>query len=109
MKAKIEEWVNHGLALHGLTESIEKTFGSNPESPIHDIPWKIFSSYTKILANSICGGENFPAVIYDLEWFAWECDLGRKPMGAKLSNGKEVLVNGVDALVEILNDSIRKA
>lgn len=108
MKAKIEEWANHGLALHGLTSSIEKTFGSNPESPIHDIPWKIFSSYTKELSVSI-GKDDHAAFLYDLEWFAWECDLGRKPMGAKLSNGKEVLVNGVEALVEILNDSIRKA
>jgi len=104
---RVEKWMNHGLTLHGLTDSVTKLLGSAPESPINDIPWRMFEDYTEELARHI-GEDNYASVLYDLNWFAWECDLGRKPMTA-INGGHEIEVKDLKSFLVLLEISEKES
>lgn len=99
----VERWIETARRVDETFGRIEAAFMANPENEIRSAIWSMFGEYTRTLA----------AIISDdaedargwLEWFAWECDFGRKPMEMVFSDGETLLVVGAsDLLAAIQTD-----
>ena len=89
-------WVDRAKALHAAQYSLNTLLMASPEAPIFKAAWDMFTGYTKQLAEALGDEDGW------MEWFAWECQLGEKPMEMSFANGEKLLVVGVDDLVDVI-------
>jgi hypothetical protein len=95
----IEHWVQTARRVEDQFGLLDKTLPSHPESPFKSAMWGMFDAYTQTLAEILGDEDGW------LEWFAWECDFGRKPMEMQFSDGETLLVVGAsDLLAAIRTD-----
>jgi hypothetical protein len=99
----VERWIETARRVDETFGRIEAAFMANPENEIRSAIWSMFGEYTRTLAAIISDdAENARGW---LEWFAWECDFGRKPMEMVFSDGETLLVVGAsDLLAAIQTD-----
>jgi hypothetical protein len=99
----IERWIQAALRLHDTYGKLEKAFMASPENEIRAAIWGMFDEYTKVLAELL--SDDTEDALGWLEWFAWECDFGRKPHEMEFSDGETLMVVGAsDLLAAILAD-----
>lgn len=89
-------WMERGKQLHKTQDEISALLMAAPEAPLFKAAWDCFSGYTRNLAKNIGDQDGF------LEWFAWECEFGKKPMEVKFPNGEKLMVCGVADLVDAI-------
>lgn len=97
----IERWIQSALRLDDTYGKLERAFMASPENEIRGAVWGMFDEYTQTLAELL---SDDPADAQEwLEWYAWECDFGRKPKKMEFSDGEALLVVGPsDLLAAIL-------
>lgn len=89
-------WVERGKELHRTQDATSATLMASPEAPLFKAAWECFVGYTKNLAEIIGDDDGW------LEWFAWECELGQKPMEMTFANGERLMVCGVEDLIDAM-------
>jgi hypothetical protein len=99
----LERWIETARRVDDSYGKIEDVFMASPENKIRSAIWGMFGEYTKVLAELI--SDDPEDAQGWLEWFAWECDFGRKPKEMQFSDGESLLVVGAsDLLSAILTD-----
>jgi hypothetical protein len=99
----VERWVETAIRVQDTFGKIENAFMASPENEIRSAIWDMFREYTWTLACQV--GNDPPDAFGWLEWFAWECDFGRKPMEMVFADGETLLVVGAsDLLAAIRTD-----
>jgi hypothetical protein len=99
----IQKWIDAAIRVQDTFGKIENAFMASPENEIRSSIWSMFSEYTRVLAEQLSEDDAEDARGW-LEWFAWECDFGRKPKMAFV-NGEALLVVGAsDLLAAICTD-----
>ena len=99
----VERWVETAIRVQDTFGKIENAFMASPENEIRSAIWDMFGEYTRTLAAQL--SEDAEDARGWLEWFAWECDFGRKPMEMVFANGETLLVVGAsDLLAAIRTD-----
>jgi hypothetical protein len=99
----VERWIDTARRVDETFGRIEAAFMANPENEIRAAIWNMFGEYTRTLATII--SDDAEDARGWLEWFAWECDFGRKPMEMVFSDGETLLVVGAsDLLAAIQTD-----
>ena len=99
----VEKWIETALNLDDKFGKLEKLLMAHPENPVRTAIWEMFSEYTKTLAKLL--RTDTDETIGWLEWFAWECDFGRKPKEMTFTDGECLLVVGAsDLLAAIQSD-----
>lgn len=76
---------------------IETAFMASPENAIRTAIWDVFAEYTRTLAWQL--SDDAEDAHGWLEWFAWECDFGRKPIMMVFADGETLLVVGASDLL----------
>lgn len=95
----VERWMEAARRIDDTFGKIEKAFMASPENEVRSAIWGMFGEYTKTVAALVGDEENW------LEWFAWECDFGKRPMEMKFSDGETLMVVGAsDLLAAIRTD-----
>jgi hypothetical protein len=103
MRRLVERWIETARRVDETFGRIEAVFMANPENEIRAAIWSMFAEYTRTLASII--SDDAEDARGWLEWFAWECDFGRKPMEMVFSDGETLLVVGAsDLLAAIQTD-----
>lgn len=92
MVPRLKEWQTCGLALYEAQDAAYKAIGSSFDSPFWEVIFAAWKSYTRAVAELVGDDGEW------LDWFDCECDLGRRPKLATLSNGKAVCVKTVQQL-----------
>jgi hypothetical protein len=96
-------WVDTAIRVQDTFGKIENAFMASPENEIRSAIWDMFGEYTRTLAAQL--SHDAEDARGWLEWFAWECDFGRKPMEMVFANGETLLVVGAsDLLAAIRTD-----
>lgn len=99
----VERWVQTAIRVQDTLGKIENAFMASPENEISSAIWDMFGEYTRTLAAQL--SDDAEDASGWLEWFAWECDFGRKPMEMVFANGETLLVVGAsDLLAAIRTD-----
>jgi len=99
----VSRWVDTAIMVQDTFGKIENAFMASPENEIHSSIWGMFGEYTRTLAAQL--SDDAEDARGWLEWFAWECDFGRKPMEMVFANGEKLLVVGAsDLLAAIRTD-----
>jgi hypothetical protein len=99
----IQKWIDAAIRVQDTFGKIENAFMASPENEIGSAIWDMFSEYTRTLAAQL--SDDAEDARGWLEWFAWECDFGRKPMEMVFANGEVLLVVGAsDLLAAICTD-----
>ena len=99
----VERWVETAIRVQDTFGKIENAFMASPENKIRSAIWDMFGEYTRTLAAQL--SDDAEDARGWLEWFAWECDFGRKPMEMVFSDGETLLVVGAsDLLAAIRTD-----
>ena len=99
----VERWVQTAIRVQDTFGKIENAFMASPENGIRSAIWDMFGEYTRTLAEQL--SDDAEDARGWLEWFAWECDFGRKPMEMVFANGETLLVVGAsDLLAAIRTD-----
>ena len=88
----IQPWINRGKAVEAIVEDAKRLIGADPESPIIRELYGTFGALTKSTAERIGDQEGW------LEWFAWECEFGRKPKEVEFPDGEILMVVGASDL-----------
>ncbi len=99
----VERWMQAAIRVQDTFGRLEESLMASPENEIRAAIWDMFAQYTRTLAMQL--GDDAEDAQGWLEWFAWECDFGRKPMEMVFSDGETLLVVGAsDLLAAILAD-----
>jgi hypothetical protein len=99
----VERWLETAIRVQNTFGKIENAFMASPENEIRSAIWAMFGEYTRTLAAQL--SDDAEDARGWLEWFAWECDFGRKPMEMVFANGETLLVVGAsDLLAAIRTD-----
>ena len=99
----VQRWVDTAIRVQDTFGRIENAFMASPENEITSSIWGMFGEYTKTLAAQL--SDDAEDARGWLEWFAWECNFGRKSMEMVFADGETLLVNGVsDLLAAIRTD-----
>jgi len=93
----VSSWVDTAIRVQDTFGKIEDAFMASPENEIRSSIWGMFGEYTKTLAAQL--SDDAEDASGWLEWFAWECDFGRKPMEMVFADGEKLMVNGVSDLI----------
>lgn len=97
--AMIQKWMDSAIRVQDTFGKIEAAFMASPENKIRGAIWSMFDEYTKTLA-AMFDASSDP---YDwLDWFAWECDFGRKSKMMQFADDEELLVVGAADLVDAI-------
>jgi hypothetical protein len=99
----IDRWVTAATRVQDTFGKIESAFMASPENEIRSAIWGMFNEYTRTLAAQL--SDDAEDALGWLEWFAWECDFGRKPMEMAFADGETLMVVGAsDLLAAIRTD-----
>ena len=99
----VSRWVDTAIRVQDTFGKIEKAFMASPENEIRSAIWDMFGEYTQTLAAQL--SDDTDDARGWLEWFAWECDFGRKPMEMVFADGETLMVVGAsDLLAAIRTD-----
>jgi hypothetical protein len=102
-QALVERWIETARRVDETFGRIEAAFMADPENEIRAAIWSMFAEYTRTLAAQL--SDDAEDARGWLEWFAWECDFGRKPMEMVFADGEKLLVVGAsDLLAAIQTD-----
>lgn len=103
-KQMIRDWAKSGIEFDAHYREW-CSLGMQPESGLLESGWLMFSAYTKAVRQfcNITAWSVDRTHDTDLEYFAYECDFGRKPKRVTF-DGKEIMVDSVDALIQLLED-----
>lgn len=93
----VERWLETAIRVQDTFGKIENAFMASPENEIRSAIWGMFSEYTRTLAAQL--SDDAEDARGWLEWFAWECDFGRKPMEMVFADGETLLVVGASDLL----------
>ncbi len=98
----VERWVQTAIRVQDTFGKIENAFMASPENEIRSAIWEMFSEYTRTLAAQL--SDDADDARGWLEWFAWGCDFGRKPMEMVFANGETLLVVGASDLLDAIRE-----
>lgn len=99
----VSRWVDTAIRVQETFGKIENAFMASPENEIRSAIWDMFGEYTRTLAAQL--SDDAEDARGWLEWFAWECDFGRKPMEMVFADGETLMVVGAsDLLAAIRTD-----
>jgi hypothetical protein len=99
----VSRWVDTAIRVQDTFGKIENAFMASPENEIRSAIWDMFGEYTRTLAAQL--SDDAEDARGWLEWFAWECDFGRKPMEMVFADGEKLMVVGAaDLLAAIRTD-----
>lgn len=99
----VSRWVDTAIRVQDTFGKIENAFMASPENEIRSAIWDMFGEYTRTLAAQL--SDDAEDARGWLEWFAWECDFGRKPMKMVFADGETLMVVGAsDLLAAIRTD-----
>lgn len=99
----IERWAQTAIRVQDTFGKIENALMASPENEIRTAIWDMFGEYTRTLAAQL--SDDAEDARGWLEWFAGECDFGRKPREIAFANGEKLLVVGAaDLLAAIRTD-----
>jgi hypothetical protein len=93
----VSRWVDTAIRVQDTFGKIENAFMASPENEIRSAIWDMFGEYTKTLAAQL--SDDAEDARGWLEWFAWECDFGRKPMEMVFADGETLMVVGASDLL----------
>lgn len=91
------EWEKTYYKIDAYWEKLNDLFDMYPDSPIGEIIWGTFHTYTNLVAKSI--GDN----AHWLEWYCWENNMGKNEYEAKASNWDvEQKITNIETLCDLI-------
>lgn len=100
----IDRWIKASIRMLENMEVITDAIKAQPESPLFNEPRLLLDAYTECLADAL-EIKNNDALDW-LDYFAYECDYGRKPMEMGFADGEKLtLVGASDLLAAIDTDA----
>lgn len=97
MRRLVSLWADRAKALHIAQDNLSDLMMASPEAPLFKAAWDCFDGYTRNLAEIIGDEDGW------LEWYAWECQLGKNPLEMKFANGERLMVCGVEDVVDVIH------
>ena len=103
-KQMIRDWAKAGIEYDDHFREW-CNLGVRPDSGLLESGWLMFSAYTKAVKQfcNITSWSDDKLYDTDLEYFAYECDFGRKAKKVTF-DGKEIMVDSVDVLIQLLEE-----
>ena len=95
---KLKEWENSITKINDCMDSLRKSVGCNPETPLFDSVYEALTRYTGVLAEQIGDKAEW------LDYYWHECRLGKSP-GLVRIDEKEFLLTSVEILLEIIKEN----
>lgn len=80
--AHIEAWKAVQVRMAEKMLAVEMLFSSPIDGPFSDAVYRLMSAHTDAVAKLVGDSENW------LEWFAYECNYGDRPMAIDLTGSK---------------------
>lgn len=94
--ALLTAWRKSARDIEQAFAPLTAAFGDDPETPFRRAVWDSFHAHTAALCTVLGDQDGW------LDWFAWECDFGRRAREATFSDGEKLLIVGPADLLAIL-------
>lgn len=94
---RLEAWKKLHDALDQQAKALEHLTGAMPDCQLMRPVWGVWSAYT-VAVSELIGDDN-----EWLDWYQFECDMGRKPLEVSSLGGKTVTVRTLRQLARVIS------
>lgn len=100
--SRLTAWQAAHAEIETQYDALQALTGLSPESPLATVLFSTFTQYTQTLAELIGDTECW------LDWYQYECAMGAKPMLVQFTDGKQIQVNSLSRLVQVMRYQPKK-
>lgn len=93
---KLRAWQRLHADISKADDAMDALFGCAPESLMQGALWAGFDAYQSEIGSQVGDFAGW------LDWFRFECDMGRKPMEAVSVAGRSIKVRTVSQLLTVI-------
>lgn len=94
----LQEWKKRHDDMEEQLEKLRLLTGAMPDCDLLAPIYRVWDSYTAALGLIVGDKDQW------MDWYRFECDMGAKPMGVRLSGGREMTVETIEHLAAVLAD-----
>jgi hypothetical protein len=103
IKAKLAEWQSLQKPFAAAYEAFEKLTGADPDCELLSPMFALWEAYTAATAELIGDAGEW------LEWYEYQCHMGERPSAVTFPDGREMTIETLDDLAELIMDETEKA
>lgn len=96
IEALLKEWAKSVQAVDGALDQMVTVFGGTYECNNANAILELVARYTKLVSGKVGDGGDW------LDYFRHDCEFGKKPLEVTFCDGTSILLDSVDALIEII-------
>ena len=99
--ARLTEWAGHQARVSAAYRAFADLTGAAPESAFMGPMFALCEAYTKAIGEIV--GDD---VAYWLDWYEYECDMGKSPKDVGFPDGRQITVATLADLAKLIADEV---